>query len=180
VSANSDATTVKKVVNNEGNKSTFPIDEPGTWELSKQKLNGIYERRLQISKGEMKGGRVPTNLCTDGGRRDGTVGLELDVMVHQGAERGDEVGEDVVEVGDTGDTAKGVLTQVLFCGAPDLAVAFVDDVVLVGVLVRVNGARRVRKKERIFVKIDLREGDDGGSRLYGGGGEGGRDGLFLD
>src|SRR6266704_2293941 len=95
-------------------------------------------------------------------------GRDADFVVGEGAEWGDVVGGVVVEVFDPRDDAEGVAVDVLVLRTPDLLTRFVNNCIQVRVSVSNLEARR-------FGEEVGEEGEvEGGRRLYGGGGDGGR------
>ena len=78
---------------------------------------------------------------------EGTVGCNLNEMVAEGAERGDEVRVVLVEFVVFGDVHQEVAFHVLILGGPNLLTAFVDHLVLVWVMIS-GGARWGGKEVR--------------------------------
>ena len=78
---------------------------------------------------------------------EGTVGCSLNEMVAEGTERGDEVQVVLVEFIVFGDVHQEVVFHVLILGGPNLLTAFVDDLVLVWVMIG-GGARWGGKEVR--------------------------------
>ncbi len=100
------------------------------------------------------------------GREDG--GRDADLVIGEGAEWGDVVGGVVVEVFDPRDDAEGVAVDVLVLRTPDLLTGFVNNCIQMRVSVCNLEARWLGEEVG-------EEGEvEGGRRLYGGGGDGGR------
>src|SRR6266581_1912748 len=95
-------------------------------------------------------------------------GRDADFVVGEGAEWGDVVGGVVVEIFDPRDNAEGVAVDVLVLRTPNLLTGFVNNCIQMRVSVCNLEARR-------FGEEVGEEGEiEGGRRLYGGGGDGGR------
>src|SRR6266704_3424185 len=115
----------------------------------------------------MEGGRVSAYFGADG---DGWEdwGRDADFVVGEGAEWGDVVRGVVVEVFDPRDNAEGVAVDVLVLRTPDVLTRFVNNCIQVWVSV-------CNLEARGFGEEVGEEGEvEGGRRLYGGGGDGGR------
>jgi len=112
---------------------------------------------------------MKADLRTNGNGRESVSGFDVYLVVHAGAEWGDEVRVGGVEGLAAGNVGEEIFPDKLVLGTPDLPSVFVED----GIEVWVSG-RRVsarRSSEKVREKIEV-EGDfvKGGSRLYGGGG----------
>src|SRR6266705_7140400 len=95
-------------------------------------------------------------------------GRDADFVVGEGAEWGDVVGGVVVEIFDPRDNAEGVAVDVLVLRTPNLLPSFVYN----GIQMRVSVSSL---EARGFGEEVGEEGVvEGGRRLYGGGGDGGR------
>src|SRR6266581_8755164 len=115
----------------------------------------------------MERGGVSAYFGTDG---DGWEdwGRDADLVVGEGAEWGDVMGGVVVEVFDPGDDAEGVAMDVLVLRTPDLLTGFVNNCIQMRVSVCNLEARGFG--EEVGEESEV----EGGRRLYGGGGDGGR------
>src|SRR6266581_2177951 len=115
----------------------------------------------------MERGGVSAYFGANGnGREDG--GRDADFVVGEGVEWGDVGGGVVVEVLDPRDNAEGVAMDVLVLRTPDLLTGFVNNCVQMRVSV-------CNVEARGFGEEVGEEGEvEGGRRLYGGGGDGGR------
>ena len=110
---------------------------------------------------------------------EGTVGSDLDGVEYVGAERGDKEVGVVVEVGVAGDIVEEVFEEVLFLQNAELFSTFVDDRVLVQVVVSGGGAGRgneeVGKGFELAVEWVVDDGGDvfrsGGNGYWGWDGE---------
>ena len=88
----------------------------------------------------MKGWGVSAKFGTEEDVGEGTVGCNLNEMVAEGAERGDEVRVVLVEFVVFGDVHQEVAFHVLILGGPNLLTMLIDNLVLVWVVVG-SGAR---------------------------------------
>ena len=131
--------SVKKVVGNKRNECTFEIFKPCRGKLSKKKFNRVYKRRLNISKREGAETRVQAELGTQVDIGEGAIGGNLDKVVAQGTEWCHEVGMISFKVIKLGDVHQEVPLYVFVLWGPDLFATFIDDHVLVWVVIG-NGA----------------------------------------
>ena len=84
---------VQEVEGEEGDERSFEVLEPSRWKTPESKLEGVNERRLHVSEGEIERRGVSSYFGTKVDVGERAVGSELDVMIDEGAERGDkEVG----------------------------------------------------------------------------------------
>ena len=134
--------TVKKIVGEEWDENSFKMINPMTGELCKEEFNRVNERRLYVSKWEVEGMGVTTDFSAEMDVGEGAVGSDLDGVEYVGAEWGNPKVRVVVEVGVTGDVVEEVFGEVLFLQDPELFSTFVDDCVLVWVVVSGCGAGR--------------------------------------
>ena len=127
----------------------------------------------------MEGVGVMTDFGAEMDVGERAVGSDLDGVEYVGAERGNKEVGVVVEVGVAGDVVEEVFVEVLFLRNPELFSTFVDDCVLVRVVVSGGGAGRdneeVGKGFELVVKwvVDNR-GDifrSGGNGCWGWDGE---------
>ena len=81
---------VQEIEGEEGDECSFEVLEPSRWETPKSKLEGVNERGLHVTEREVEGRGVPSYFGTKVDVGEWAVGSELDVMVDEGAERGDE------------------------------------------------------------------------------------------
>src|SRR5712691_9845194 len=95
-------------------------------------------------------------------------GRDADLVVGEGAEWSDVMWGVVVEVFDPRDNAEGVAVDVLVLRTPDLLTGFVNNCIQMQVSVCSLEARWFGKE--VGEKGEV----EGGRRLYGGGGDGGR------
>ena len=138
--------TVKEIVGGEWDKNSFEVSDPMTGELCEKKFDRVDERRLYVSKWEVEGVGVTTDFCAEMDVGERAVGSDLDGVEYVGVEWSDpEVGV-VVEVGVAGDVVEEVFGEVLFLRDPELLSTFVDDCVLVRVVVSGGGAGRGDKE----------------------------------
>ena len=153
--------------------------DPVTGELCEEEFNRVDERRLYVSEWEVEGVGVTTDLSAEMDVGEGTVGGDLDSVEYVGVERSDpEVGV-VVKVGIAGDVIEEVFGKVFFLRDPELFSTFVDNCVLVRVVVSGGGAGRgdeeVSKGFELAVEWVV---DDGGDVQYSNrGAMGARDGT---
>ena len=156
--------TVKEIVGEEWDENSFEMIDPVTRELCKEEVNRVDERRLYVSKWKVEGVGVTTNFGTEMDIGERTVGSDLDGVEYVGAERSDPEIRVVVEVGVAGDVIEEVFGEVLFLRDPKLFSMFVDDHVLVRVVVSGCGAGRggkeVGKGFELMVELVV---DDGGN-----------------
>ena len=134
--------TVEEIVGEDQDKNSFEVSDPMTGELCKEEFNRVNERRLYVSKWEVEGVRVTTDFGAEMDIGEGAVGSDLDGVEYVGAEWGNPEVRVVVEVGVVGDVVEEVFGKVLFLRNPELFSTFVDDRVLVWVVVSGSGAGR--------------------------------------
>ena len=134
--------TVKKIVGEEWDENSFEMVDPMTRELCKEEFNRVNERRLYVSKWEVEGMGVMTDFGAEMDVGKGAVGSDLDSVEYVGAEWSDPEVRVVVEVGVAGDVVEEVFVEVFFLRNPELFSTFVDDRVLVWVVVSGGGAGR--------------------------------------
>ena len=113
-----------------------------TGELCKEEFNRVNERRLYVPKWEVEGMGVTTDFSAEMDVGEGAVGSDLDGVEYVGAEGSDPKVRVVVEVGVAGNVVEEVFSEVLFLRDPELFSTFVDDRVLVWVVVSGGGAGR--------------------------------------
>ena len=134
--------TVEKIVGEEWDENSFEMINPVTGELCEEEFNRVNERRLYVSKWEVEGMGVTSDFGAEMDIGERTVGGDLDGVEYVGAEWSNpEVGV-VVEVGVAGDVVEEVFGEVFFLRDPELFSTFVDDRVLVWVVVSGCGAGR--------------------------------------
>ena len=133
-------TAVKEIVGEKRDEDSFEVINPVMGELCEEEFNRVNERRLYVSEWEVEGVGVTTDLGAevDVGKR--TVGSDLDGVEYVGVERSDPKIGVVIKVGVAGDVIKEVFGKVLFLRDPELFSTFVDDRVLVQVVVSGGGA----------------------------------------
>ena len=85
----------------------------------------MNKRGLQIAERKGERWRVTADLGTDVDRGKSTRGVDMHVVVHRRAERGDKKGRVVVKVLELRDETKKVLTYKIVLGDPDLLAVFV-------------------------------------------------------
>ena len=132
--------TVEEIVGGERNENSFEVSDPVTGELCEKEFDRVNERRLYVSKWEVEGMGVTTDFGAEMDVWEGAVGSNLDGVEYVGAEWSDPEVRVVVEVGVAGDVVKEVFGKVLFLRNPELFSTFVDDRVLVRVVVSDCGA----------------------------------------
>ena len=137
--------TIKKVVGDEGNKGAFKIFKPSWGKLSKKKFNQVYKRRLNVTERESGRVGVQAEFGTQVDVGKGSIGGNLDGMITQCPEQRGKVQVIGFEVVELWDVHQKVSLHVLILWGPDSFAAFVDDGVLVWVVVG-NGARRGSKE----------------------------------
>ena len=162
--------TVKKIVGEEWDENSFEVVDPVTGELCKEEFDRVNERRLYVSKWEVEGVGVTTDFGAEMDVGERAIGSNLDGVEYKGAERGNKEVGVVVEVGVAGDIVEEVFVEVLFLRNPELFSMFVDDRVLVRVVVSGSGAgqgdEEVGKGFELVVKWVV---DDGGNIFQSGG-----------
>ena len=86
----SSVAAVQEVKGKEGDKCSFEVLKPSRWEASESKLEGVNERGLHVTKGEIERRGVSSyfGVKMDVGER--AVGSKLDAVVDEGAEGSDE------------------------------------------------------------------------------------------
>ena len=124
------------------------------------------KRGLQIAEGERERGRVTTDLGTNGDHGKSTRGVDVHVVVHRQAERGNKKGWVVIKVLEPRDETEKVLAYEVVLGNPDFLAMFVEDVELVGVLVFVMGAGRGLEEMGEECSIDQIHGQSWGDCEY--------------
>ena len=132
---------------------------------------------------------MPAKLGTEEDVGEGTIGCNLNEMVAEGAERSDKVQMVLVKFVVLGDVHQEVAFDILVLGGPNLLASFVDDLVLVQVMVG-GGARRGSEevREELSFREDreredtMRRGRRGGRRdgADRGGNDGQREVLYWD
>ena len=156
--------TVEEIVGGERNENSFEVSDPMTGELCEKEFNRVNERRLYVSKWEVEGVRVTTDFGAEMDIGERTVGSDLDGVEYVGAEWSDPEVRVVVEVGVAGDMVEEVFGEVFFLQDPELFSMFVDDRVLVRVVVGGGGAgqgdEEMRKGFELVVEWVV---DDGGN-----------------
>ena len=171
--------TVKKIVGEERDKDSFEVIDPVTRELCEEEFDRVDERRLYVSKWEVEGVGVATDFSTEMDVGEGAVGGNLNSVEYVGAEWSDlEIGV-VLEVVVVGDVVEEVFDEVLFLQNPELFSTFVDDHVLVRVVVSSGGAgwsdEEVGKGFKLVVEWVVDDGGDifrsGGNGCWGWDGE---------
>ena len=135
-----------------------------TRELCKEEFNRVNERRLYVSKWEVEGLGVTTDFGAEMDVGEGAVGSDLDGVEYVGAEGSNPKVRVVVEVGVAGDVVKEVFGEVFFLRNPELFSMFVDNRVLVRVVVSGCGAGRsgeeVGKGFKLMVEWVVDDGGD--------------------
>ena len=134
--------TIKEIIGEEWDKNSFKVINPVTGELCEEEFNRVDERRLYVSKWEVEGVGVTTDLGTEVDVWERAVGSNLDSVEYVGVEWSDPKVGVVVEVSVVGDVVKEVFEEVFFLQDPELFSTFVDDRVLVRVVVGGSGAGR--------------------------------------
>ena len=86
----SSVVAIQEVEGEEGDECSFEVLKPSRWEVSESKLEGVNERGLHITKGEVEGRGVSSYFGTKMDIGEGAVGSELDVVVNEGAEGSNE------------------------------------------------------------------------------------------
>ena len=81
---------VQEIKGKEGDECSFEVLKPSRWKTSKSKLEGINERRLHVTKGEVKRRGVSSYFGTKVDVGERTVGSKLDVVVNEGSEGSDK------------------------------------------------------------------------------------------
>ena len=161
---------VKEIVGGEQNENSFEVRDPMTGELCEKEFDRVNERRLYVPKWEVEGVGVTTDFCAEMDIGEGAVGSDLDGVEYMRAEWGNPEVRIVVEVGVAGDVVEEVFGEVLFLRNPELFSTFVDDRVLVQVVVSGGGAGRgdkeVGKGFELVVEWVV---DDGGDVFRSGG-----------
>ena len=113
---------------------------------------------------EVEGIGVTTDFGAEMDVGERTIGSDLDSVEYVGAEGGNEEVGVVVEVGVAGDVVEEVFGKVLFLRNPELFSMFVDDCVLMQVVVSGGGAgqggKEVGKGFELVVEWVM---DDGGN-----------------
>ena len=89
---------VQEVEGEEGDKRSFEVLKPSRRETSECKLEGVNEGRFHVAEREVEGRGMSSYFGAKVDIGEWTVGSELDVMVDEGAERGDEEIGVVVEL----------------------------------------------------------------------------------
>ena len=90
---------------------------------------------------------MPAKLGTEEDVGEGTIGCNLNEMVAEGAERSDKVRMVLVKFVVLGDVHQEVAFNILVLGGPNLLASFIDNLVLVWVMVS-GGARRGSEEVR--------------------------------
>ena len=84
---------VQEVEGEEGDECSFKVLKPSRRETSECKLEGVNEGRLHVAEREIEGRGVSSYFGTKVDVGEWAVGSKLDVVIDEGAERGDkEVG----------------------------------------------------------------------------------------
>ena len=166
--------TVKEIIGDEQDKNSFKVVDPMTGKLCKEEFDRVNERRLYVSKWEVEGVGVTTNFGAEMDVGERTVGSNLDGVEYMGMEGSDPEIRVVLEVSVAGDVVEEVFGEVLFLQYPELFSMFVNDRVLVRVVVSGGGAGRgdeeVCKGFELVVEWVV---DDGGNGCRGWDGEDG-------
>ena len=162
--------TVKEIVGDERDENSFKVVDPMTGELRKEEFNRVNERRLYVFEWEVEGMGVTTDFSAEVDVGERAVGSNLDGVEYVGTEGSDpEIGV-VLEVSVVGDIVEEVFGKVFFLQDPELFSTFVDDRVLVRVVVSGSGAGRgneeVGKGFELVVEWVV---DDGGNVFRSGG-----------
>ena len=134
--------TVKEIVGEEQDENSFEVIDPMTGKLCEKEFNRVNERRLYVSEWEVEGVGVTTDFGAEVDVGERAVGSDLDSVEYMRAEGSDKEVGVVVEVGVAGDVVEEVFGKVLFLWNPELFSTFVDDRVLVRVVVSGGGAGR--------------------------------------
>ena len=134
--------TVKEIVGGKQNENSFEVINPVTGKLCEEEFNRVNERRLYVSKWEVEGMGVTTDLGAEMDVGERAVGSDLDGVEYMGAKGGNEEVGVVIEVSVVRDVVEEVFEEVLFLRDPELFSTFVDDRVLVRVVVSGGGAGR--------------------------------------
>src|SRR5579863_488184 len=71
-------------------------------------MKGVNKRGLDISKREVKGVRMTSDLCTNEDQWKRGVGMNVDLVVDVGLERSNEEGRVVIKLVEVGDEPKEV------------------------------------------------------------------------
>ena len=134
--------SVKEIIGEKRDKDSLEMGNPMMGELCEKEFNRVNERRLYISEGKVEGVGVTTDFGAEVDVGERAVGSNLDSVEYVGMEWGyKEVGV-VVEVVVAGDIVEEVFGKVLFLQYPELFSMFVDDCVLMQVVVSDGGAGR--------------------------------------
>ena len=134
--------TVEEIVGGERNENSFEVSNPVMGELCEKEFDRVDERGLYVSKWEVEGMGVTTDFCAEMDVGEGTVGSDLDSVEYMGAEWSNKEVGVVVEVSIAGNVVEEVFGEVLLLWNPELFSTFVDDRVLVRVVVSGGGAGR--------------------------------------
>ena len=127
--------------------------DPVTRELCKEEFDRVNEQRLYVPEWEVDGMGVTTDFGAEMNIGERAVGSDLDGVEYMGAERGNkEVGE-VVEVSVAGDVVEEVFGEIFFLQGPELFSTFVDNRVLVQVVV--SGGRAGQGDEEVGKGFEL-------------------------
>ena len=134
--------TIKKIVGENRDEDSLKVINPVTGELCEKEFNRVDERRLYISKWEVEGVGVMTDFGAEMDVGERAIGSDLDGVKYMGVEWSDPKVRVVVEVSVVGDIVKEVFGKVFFLQNPELFSTFVDDHVLVWVVISGGGAGR--------------------------------------
>ena len=132
--------TIKEIVGEKQDKNSFEVIDPMTGKLCEEEFKRVNEQRLYVSEWEVEGVGVTTNFGAEVDIGEGAVGSNLDGVEYMGTERSDKEVGVVVKVSVAGDIVEEVFDEVFFLWNPKLFSTFVDNHVLVQVVVSGSGA----------------------------------------
>ena len=94
----SSVAAVQEVEGEEGDECSFKVRKPSRREASECKLEGVNERGLHVTEGEIEGRGLSSYFGAKVDVGEGSVGGELDAVVNEGAKRSDKEVGVVVEL----------------------------------------------------------------------------------
>ena len=156
--------SVEEIVGGERNENSLEVSDPMTGELRKEEFDRVNERRLYVSEWEVEGMGVTTDFGAEVDVGERAVGSDLDGVEYVQAEGSDPEIRVVLEVIVAGDVVEEVFGKVFFLRDPELFSTFVDDRVLVRVVVSGGGAgqgdEEVGKGFELMVEWVVDDGGD--------------------
>ena len=154
------------------------MGKPRRGKAREYKFNQVQKGGLDVAEGEVEGPQVLAYFGTDVDRGEGAIGVDVDGVEDVGTKRCDkERGLSLLKIDLPGDMVEEVGVDELFVGVPDVAALFVDDGVLVRVVVVRSKARRGGKEMGEGEEVGGKRGEEGGGRRRGGRGDGGDRGF---